>query len=380
LPDTEGRILIVDDEEVIRTLVSTHLESRGFQCEAAANGRHALQLAATACFDVVLTDVGMPGLDGLSLVRELQTADPSVPVVVVTAHSSFDVAVRALRHGAYDFVLKPFPLEALDAAVGRAMERRRLLRENRHYQRILERKVEEKTAHVLRATSDVASRTRRLRQAAKQLRRGFEGALAAFGQAVETRCGQPAGHAARVRSYALLVGQRMGLTQRELSHVGRAAWLHDLGLLSVPEAVLAKPTDELDPAERAALGAHPRTGHALLSGVRGLEEAAAVVLAHREHFDGSGQPAGLAGSATPAGARCLAVAVALENRVVPPRGRPALTVEAAVAEVSALAGSRYAPDAVDALLAVPLSTLAAVGSRPPAREPVNGDPRPVRVA
>lgn len=168
-----GRILVVDDEEVIRRLIAQHLTGLGHSCEQAGDGRLGLAMASTGSFDVVLTDISMPGFDGLLLTRELRKTAPATPVVLVTAQATFDHALRALRHGATDFLLKPFNLDGLDQTVRRALERRRALREHEESVRLLEKRLEEQSIRHAEAERETA----RLRGEVERLGRELELAL-----------------------------------------------------------------------------------------------------------------------------------------------------------------------------------------------------------
>jgi DNA-binding NtrC family response regulator len=127
----KGRVLVVDDERLQRDILQTILEGEGYETAAAANGRQALQAAATAPFDVVLTDLKMPDLNGLDLLAELMQAHPGLDVVFMTAHGTIDSAVEAMRRGAFDYLTKPLEKDELLVVLRRAMERRHLVRENR---------------------------------------------------------------------------------------------------------------------------------------------------------------------------------------------------------------------------------------------------------
>jgi len=122
------RILLVDDEEEIRTLLSRHLRRLGYTVEEAGDGEEALALVGTAVPDVVVTDMAMPRLDGLGLLQALRSIDPDVPVIVLTGHGSLENAVQAMREGVlFDYLMKPLPdLALLEIAVRRALEVRRL--------------------------------------------------------------------------------------------------------------------------------------------------------------------------------------------------------------------------------------------------------------
>jgi DNA-binding NtrC family response regulator len=142
------RILIVDDEEAIREVVSTLLEALGYECASVSNGRLAVKFLQQHPVDLVLSDMMMPEMDGQSLVDWLRRAEPDIPAIMVTAVHDLSTALDAIRKGAYDYILKPFEKDQLYMSVRRALEHRRLVLENRNYQRNLEQLVEERTGQL----------------------------------------------------------------------------------------------------------------------------------------------------------------------------------------------------------------------------------------
>ena len=141
-------ILVVDDEEAIREVVSTMLESKGYRCSVAHNGRVAQDQIKRTTPDLVLSDMIMPEMDGIKLLEWMRQYDPDVPVIMVTAIHDISTALEAIRRGAYDYILKPFEKDQLFLGVGRALQHRRLVNENRKYQIELERQVEDRTARL----------------------------------------------------------------------------------------------------------------------------------------------------------------------------------------------------------------------------------------
>ena len=150
-----NRILIVDDEEAIREVVSSLLEAQGYQTSTAGNGREALEALKEKPFDLVLSDMVMPEMDGLELLVRLREKDSDLPVVMVTAMHDVSTALEAIRHGAYDYILKPFEKQQLFLSVGRALEHRRVVVENRDYQHNLEKLVERRTGELQKALSQL---------------------------------------------------------------------------------------------------------------------------------------------------------------------------------------------------------------------------------
>lgn len=144
LPDmvpTPGRLLIAEDDESLRTLLVRYFTSLGHDVRSCSDGAGAVGALATDQFDIVLTDVLMPGTNGLDVMRAAKSADRLVEVIFLTGAADLSTTIKALREGdAFDYILKPFPnIEILRATVDRAMERRALRQENERLTRELER-------------------------------------------------------------------------------------------------------------------------------------------------------------------------------------------------------------------------------------------------
>src|SRR6266576_2891751 len=175
------RILVVDDEESIREIVSSMLTTAGYKCHQAGSGNEALALLESGDeFELMLSDLMMANLDGIGLLERTKEKFPDMPVVMVTAVHDISVALAALRNGAYDYLLKPFEREQLLATARRALENRRLKLENRAYQTNLE--------------ALVAARTQRLRQALKELEESYDITLEALGDALDLKERETEGH------------------------------------------------------------------------------------------------------------------------------------------------------------------------------------------
>jgi CheY-like chemotaxis protein len=149
------KILVVDDEEAIREVISTLLDAQGFECTTSSNGKLGLEAFRQDTFDLVLSDIVMPEMDGLKLLSELRLDDPDVPVIMVTAMHDISIALEAIRAGAYDYILKPFEKDQLYLSVRRALEHRSLVLENRTYQSDLEQLVAERTQQLSIALQDL---------------------------------------------------------------------------------------------------------------------------------------------------------------------------------------------------------------------------------
>ncbi|MBI3406085.1 MAG: response regulator [Acidobacteria bacterium] len=334
----EYRILIVDDEDAIRELVMTILETAGHRCTGFPNGRAALDGFKSVAPDLVISDIMMPHMDGMTLLDHLHKLDEDVPFIMVTAMHDVATAVDALRKGAYDYILKPFERDQLHASVRRALEHRRLLVENRLYQRDLLRLVEDRTAQLTAALAD--------------LERSYDYTLDALGNALDLKDQETEGHSKRVTAITVAIARTMGVERKRLQQIARGAFLHDIGKMGVPDHILRKP-GPLTEEERAVMRKHCEIGYQVLEKIPFLKDASDIVLSHQEHFDGSGYPRGIQGEAIPLGARIFAVADTLDAMISDRPYRSALPLSAAKAEIQRCAGSQFDPKVVDVFLAMP---------------------------
>src|SRR5262245_39363491 len=123
-------LLIVDDEQVIREVLTEKLTKSGYQCVAAGNGPEALKrLESDHTLSLVLSDIDMPGQNGLSLLRDIKSRNADIDVVMVTGVVDIDTAIQAIRLGASDYITKPFNLDEVVITVERTLDKRRLIRE-----------------------------------------------------------------------------------------------------------------------------------------------------------------------------------------------------------------------------------------------------------
>jgi putative nucleotidyltransferase with HDIG domain len=334
------RILIVDDEEAIREIVSTLLQAQGYRCATVPNGKKAIEYLMNNTVDVVLSDMVMPEMDGVQLLRWLHHHDPDVPVIMVTAIHDVSTALESIRGGAYDYILKPFEKDQLFLSVRRAIEHRWLLLENRNYQRNLENLVEKRTAE--------------LRGALQQLEQSYDETLEALGGALDLKDAETEGHCKRVTAYTITIAKEMGSESVPLPQIARAAFLHDIGKMAIPDRILRKP-GPLNDEERTVMRTHCEVGYNMLIRIPFLREAAEIVLSHQEFFDGSGYPRGLRGEQIPLGARIFAVADALDAMISDRPYRKALSVEHAREEIARCSGSQFDPQVVKVFLSLPPS-------------------------
>ena len=333
------RILIVDDEPYVRAVMSAMLEVCNYSPVLVSNGLEAIErLEKDPPYDLVLSDIMMNGLDGIALLERVRAAQPDVPMVMVTAIHDIGVAIAAMRKGAYDYLLKPFEKDQLLATVKRALEYRRLVQQNSIYRHNLE--------------NLVAARTDMLRHAMADLERSYDITLEALGDALDLKDAETEGHSKRVTAYTIALARAMEVDPAEMRTVARGAYLHDIGKMAIPDAILLKP-GKLDHHEQAMMREHCLRGYQIVRKIPFLQGAAEIVYSHQEHFDGSGYPRGLRGEQIPLGARIFAVADPLDAITSDRPYRRANTFDAARKEIRRCSGTQFDPRVVKAFLSMP---------------------------
>ncbi|MGB6193836.1 MAG: HD domain-containing phosphohydrolase, partial [Terracidiphilus sp.] len=333
-----ARVLVVDDEAPVRSMISVTLERQGYEIRQANSGSQAMELMEQGPFDLVLTDIVMQDGNGIALLERIHTDQPQLPVVMVSAIHDISVAIDSMRRGAYDYLLKPFEREHLVATVQRALDYRHALQESHNYQQNLEQ--------VVRA------RTEMLRQAMEDLEHSYDVTLEALGDALDLKDSETEGHSKRVTAYTIALARAMGIPPNEIKIIARGAFLHDIGKMAIPDEILRKP-GKLTPEEQVIMQDHCTRGYHILRKIPFLSEAAAIVYTHQEHYDGNGYPSRLRGNEIPIGARIFAVADAMDAITSDRPYRKARTFEMAREEILRCSGSQFDPNVVEVFLKIP---------------------------
>jgi len=335
----DQRIIVVDDETAVREAICSILTQAKYDCLPVNSGREVLSvLRHDESISIVLSDLIMEGMDGLTLLAKMKQEHPEIPVVMVTAVHDISVALAAIRHGAYDYLLKPFEKEQLLAMVRRALETRRLRQENVAYQTKLE--------------SLVSGRTEMLRKALSDLERSYDITLEALGDALDLKDAETEGHSRRVTAFTIAVARAMELPQERVRIIARGAFLHDIGKMAIPDAILRKP-GRLSPEEQAIMREHAYLGYQILRKIPFLHEAADIVYSHQERYDGSGYPRGLKGDQIPLGARIFTLADTFDAMTSDRPYRAAQSIASGRREIERNSGKQFDPEIVKVFLSIP---------------------------
>ena len=332
------QVLIVEDERQVREVLHEVFLINGYKSVVAPDGREGLEQFKQTAPSLVITDIKMPIMDGLDLLKEIRQMDQDVAVIVLTGVGDVKTAIESLKMGAYDFIIKPVNIEELLIAAERALERRDLLIGKREYERALEARVKESTLE--------------LANALKELQETYRATLEALGSALDTRDIGTEAHSRRVHGYAMAIANRYGVKEPLRSDLERGVLLHDIGKIGIPDAILSKP-GPLTPEEWKIMRTHPELGKRLLERVKWLQGAVPIVYHHHERWDGGGYPRGLKGADIPLGARIFSVVDAFDAMTFDRPYSKAISIEAARKEIDRCSGTQFDPVLARLFLEIP---------------------------
>lgn len=327
------RLLVVDDEWIIRRLVADSLTPVGYEVETVGTGEEALAALRARAFTLVLSDVSMPGMSGLELLEAMGRLGTPSGAVLFSGCKDVPLAVKGMQLGALDYVLKPFRVDELRDSVQRALERHHLAQS------------------AVRETKALRHEVSRLTLKMQEI---SEASLEGLVATLDAREGDTGSHSRRVSWYALRLAQKLGLSEDECRTIRRGALLHDIGKVAVPDRILLK-NGPLTDAEWLEMRKHPETGFSILSNLVNFRESAELVLAHHERFDGGGYPNKLRGEDVPLGARIFSVVDTLDAMTSDRTYRKALNFAAAASEIRRCENTQFDPYVVRHFLAIPES-------------------------
>lgn len=292
---TGGAVIIVDDDAFVLETTALILTSRGYLVIPCNKAADALKIFAEKRPDAVLTDVKMPGMTGIQLLEELHAMSPDVPVILMTAYAELDVAVEAVKKGAFDFIIKPFRPDYLVHSVEKAVSYAKLLRLERDYKGVLEQEVRKRTDELAGALKMVKNMSKEL-----ALR------LTAVSEYRDTDTGA---HIKRVGLYCGRIAEHLKLPPEFVETIAFASSMHDIGKIGIPDSILLKP-GALTMEEFDIMKTHAAIGARMLedSPYPAIQLAASIALVHHERWDGTGYPRGLKGAAIPIEGRIVILA------------------------------------------------------------------------
>ena len=331
----EDQILIVDDEEMICNILARRLTREGYSCVTASNGKEALNHFFKNNFSLIISDIKMPEMNGIELLKRVKSIHPKMKVIVITAYPEIDMAVEAMRLGAHDFIIKPADLDLIILSVKKALESKRLEEEIEAYHNRLEELVEERTG--------------KLQQAYRILKKAHLDSVKVLAEAIDAKDPYTRGHSDRVKRMSLRVAQKMGFSEERLEILEYGALLHDIGKIGIKDEVLQK-QGPLSREEFQYIREHPLIGVKIVEGVEFFRDKIPIIRHHHEYYDGSGYPDGLWGEAIPLEARIITVPDAFDAMTSLRPHREIMPLQDVLMELEKYRGKQFDPQVIEVFI------------------------------
>ncbi len=333
-------VLVLDEERTQQRWYGRSLGDGKFKCDVVSRAEDALNALMAGGYEVFVAEC--EGSAGLELIKTVRAGFPRMPVIAVSSKNDARMAVAVMKLGAVDFLLKPVKAAQLQAAIeeatGRAADGDA-----------------EKQAVMMELKQVVDDpRMELLNNAVSELEHVQDLTLEALGNSLDMKDSETEGHSKRVTAYTMALARSMGLPETELQVIARGAYLHDIGKMAVPDAILLK-SGPLTSSEVSTMQTHCERGYKIIRKIPFLSEAAEIVHAHQERFDGSGYPRGLKGEEIHLGARIFTVADTLDAITSDRPYRRANSFEFARREIERCARTQFDPAVVEAFLKIPIS-------------------------
>ena len=323
------KILLVEDDGFLLRTISDYLSTRGMEVQTASNGREAIDHLSAGPIDLILTDIIMPEMDGIDLLKYVRKRMPDLPVIIITSSEDINYSIEALRANANDYILKPIPMEELATRIALTFMKTEALKREKVQQFRMVEKVMEKD---------------------KRVEQTFLRSIRSFINAIEARDRYTKGHSIRVSDLVEQLLRKLGINSDISYDIALASQLHDIGKMGVSDIILNKHAG-LSNDEFHIMKTHPEVGYFILKPILS-EEGLKGILHHHERWDGEGYPMNLSGQEIPLGARIINLADSFDAMVSDRNYRRSKDISQALSEVERCAGTQFDPDLVPAFVEV----------------------------
>ena len=284
--ENKGVILVVDDDAFVLDSVSALLKAHGYSVVSSSNAADAIEKFQSGKIDVVLTDIKMPGITGIELLKRLHSINTDTPVILMTAYAQLDTAINGIQYGAFDFILKPYNPEYLIISIDKAARYIRLITVEKNYKKMLEDTVRDRTHELANELVSLENVSREMIQR-----------LTAMAEFRDTDTGA---HISRLGLYANKIAEEMDMPMDFINNITFASQIHDIGKIGIPDSILLK-RGPLTKEEFDIMKNHCIIGQEVLAGSSdaNIKMAESIALNHHERWDGTGYPSGLDHDAIP---------------------------------------------------------------------------------
>ena len=332
--DIREKILVIDDELAPRESIRMVLKDDYSVCTA-VGAHEGLDIMEQEPADLVVMDIKMPKMDGITALQEIKRRHPDTEVVLLTAYASLETARDAIRFGAFDYLIKPFDKDDVLLVVRKGLEKRRTSTDLK----------QERDKLLFRASY----LEEQVENARNNIMTCYEGTVKALILTIDAKDRYTFNHSNRVAQISTSLAKALGVEDRTIKEIEHAASIHDIGKIGVEEAILRK-NGRLTSDESEEIKKHPSIGVRIVKSVPFLEDAIPVILHHHERYDGKGYPEGLKGSRIPLTARIVVVADAVDAMMNSRPYREALTADRVMHELKSNAGTQFDPEIVEIIV------------------------------
>jgi len=347
------RLLCVDDEPNILSSLRRLFRQAGYQVAVANGGAEGLQALENEHFDLVISDMRMPEMDGAQFLAQVRTRWPETIRILLTGYADITSTVDAINKGQiFRYISKPWDDNDILLIIRHALERKELEREKARLEALTLRQNEELKELNASLEQKVQARTTELAGANEKLKNSFLTSIKVFANLIDLRESSLAGHSRRVADLARKIANKLELSPRDAQDVFVAGLLHDIGKIGLPDILLTRAVTQMTGEDLGQYRKHPVKGEQSLMALAELRGVAKLIRSHHERFDGQGYPDALAGLAIPIGARILALANDFDGLQIGIVAARRLNPEAAKKMIVDGRGKRYDPLVVDAFLEI----------------------------
>ncbi len=322
-------ILYVEDEKELQHTTFKYLRKFFQNIDLASNGLEALELYQNRLYDLVITDLNMPKMDGMKLIKEIKKIHQNQEIIVISAHSEQESLMKAISYGINGYLLKPIDFNVFNTTLYNSVYKIKKIKENEAYKNNLIQIVEAKTHEVTNLLEDKV--------------KNLQNSIFAFVDLIEKRDSYTAGHSSRVAYYSTLIARACGICDEETYLLYQAAMLHDIGKVTTPDVILLKP-GRLDRDEFQLMKEHVTSGYDLLIGIPMYKEHAKIMRYHHEKYDGTGYPDGLKGNQIPTLSSIMSIADAFDSMTTSRIYQARKNKEEALTEIEKYSGTQFHPE------------------------------------
>ena len=346
-------LLIVDDDRVQRLWEERVVRNQGYSCESVRDADAAREHLQHHAYQLALLDVNMPGESGLELLGHIRRAHPEVAVLMVTCEDDTKLAMTAIEHGAYGYLVKPIGSGELLVNVANALHRGRREAENQYLVQSLRTTMDERNHALDLVLGELESSETRVSTSQAET-------ILRLARLVEFRDEETGQHTQRMSCYCEILVRAMGFSEQRCELVRLASQLHDVGKVAIPDTIMLKP-GKLTPEEFEVIKGHAETGSEMLAGSASevMQLGALIARTHHERWDGGGYPRGLAAEDIPLEGRVAAIADVFDALTSDRAYRVALPVRSAIEIMREERGRHFDPELLDAFFRV-LPEIAAI--------------------